>query len=103
MEINLDLYNNPVVLKKKAESLKADKEDEALKKVCKEFESIFLAMMFKEMKKTVPEGGLIEKSTGQKIFEEMYIDEISKEITKENGLGIAEMLYQQFKNGYVPL
>ncbi|GMG95563.1 rod-binding protein [Tepidimicrobium xylanilyticum] len=101
MEINVDLYSDPTILQKRMESLNGNKEDEALKEVCKEFESIFLAMMFKEMKKTVPENGLIEKSTAQKIFEEMYIDELSKEISKENGVGIAEMLYQQFKNGYV--
>lgn len=98
----MDLNIDPTILHKQMEWLDGDKDDEALRQVCKEFESIFLSMMFKEMKKTIPEDGLIEKSTGRKIFEDMHIDELSKEIASgDDGLGIAEMLYQQFKNGYV--
>lgn len=100
MEIN----NDPSILHKKIEniSIKNNEDDEALKEVCREFESIFLQMMFKEMRNTVPEGGLIDKGTGTKIFEEMYIEELSKEIAKGNeGLGIGKMIYEQFKNGYI--
>ncbi|SHD76617.1 rod-binding protein [Schnuerera ultunensis] len=100
--MNVDLNIDPTILHKQMESIDADKDDEALRQVCKEFESIFLSMMFKEMKKTIPEDGLIEKSTGREIFEDMHIDELSKEIANgDDGLGIAEMLYQQFKNGYI--
>lgn len=98
MEINTDssiLYN-------RMEKVEGSQDDEALKKACKEFESIFLSIVFKEMKKTVPEDGLIEKGIGTKIFEDMYTEELSKEIAnKDEGLGIGKMLYNQFKNGYV--
>lgn len=98
MEIN----NDPSILHNKIESLNKSKDEEALKRACKEFESIFLSMMFKEMKKTIPEDGFLEKTAGIEIFEDMYIDELSNEIAnKDEGLGIAEMIYQQFKNGYV--
>ena len=98
MEIN----NDSSILHTKMEKIKENKDDEALRKACKEFEAIFLSMMFKEMKKTIPENGLIEKSTGTKIFEEMYFEELSNEIAnKDGGLGIGKMLYEQFKNGYV--
>lgn len=91
-----------IVLKDKMEAIKNTDEDEKLMEVCKDFESIFVYMMFKQMKKTVPEGGLTEKSTGREIFEEMYLEELSKEIVeKDNGFGIAKMMYEQFKNGYV--
>ncbi len=93
---------DPHILHTKMERIDNKKDDEALKEVCKDFEAIFLSMMFKEMKKTIPEGGLIDKSLGTRIFEDMYIEEISKEISKEDsGLGIKDMLYQQFKQGYV--
>ena len=94
---------DPSILEKQAESAQKSKEDEALLKVCKEFEAILLSKMFKEMKKTVPDGGLIEKSLATEIFEEMYIDELSNQITENNSLGIAKMLYEQFKKGYVSL
>ena len=90
------------ILHKKMEMIKENEDDEALKEACQEFESIFLNIMFKEMKKTVPESGLIEKGAGTKIFEDMYIEELSNKIAKDDeGLGIGKILYEQFKNGYV--
>ncbi|MCF6459928.1 rod-binding protein [Clostridium sp. Cult3] len=79
-----------------------DQDDETLMEACKEFEALFLSMMFKEMKKTVPEGDLVEKGLGTRIFEDLYVEEISNEVAKQDaGLGIADMMYQQFKKGYV--
>lgn len=102
MEINkIGIYNDPSIIQKKAESIKENKDDEKLMDVCKEFESIFLSMMFKQMKDTIPEGGLIEKSFGTEVFEDMYIDKISEEITSQKSLGLAKMLYDQFVKGYV--
>lgn len=93
---------DPTILHKKIEGIKDKEDDEALKAACKDFESIFLSIMFKEMKKTIPEGGLIERSNGVEIFEDMYIEELSQEIANNGeGLGVADMLYEQFKNGYV--
>lgn len=97
----LGINNDPSILEKQIELAKKDKEDEALKEVCRQFESIFLSMMLKQMRRTVPDGGLIEKSLGTEIFEEMYIDELSEEATKNDSLGIAKMLYEQFTKGYV--
>lgn len=98
----MEITNDPSILHKKIEGIKGKQDDEALKQACKDFESIFLSIMFKEMKKTIPENGLIEKSTGTEIFEEMHIEELSKEVANtDEGLGIADMLYEQFKNGYI--
>lgn len=104
----MDLYNNIHIdgfneenLHKQVESMK-NKDDEALMRACKEFEAIFVQMMFKEMYKTIPEDGLIEKDNGRKIFEEMYIEELSTKLVKEDkGFGLADMMYEQFKKGYV--
>lgn len=74
-----------------------DREDAELMRVAKEFESIFLSIMYKEMKKTVGESGLVEKSNGTRIFEDMYMDELSKMNVSQSGMGIAKMLYDQFK------
>lgn|SRR5699024_2026833 len=91
-----------IVLKDKVEMAKNNDEDEKLMEVCKDFESIFVYMVMKEMKNTVPDGELTEKSTGREIFEEMYIEELSKEIVeKDEGFGIARMMYEQYKKGYV--
>ena len=95
---------NESILKDKMEVAKKADEDEKLMDVCKDFESIFVYMMMKQMKDTVPDGGLTEKSTGREMFEEMYLEELSKEVVeKDEGFGIAKMMYEQFKNGYVNL
>lgn len=92
------------ILKKRIEAAKKDQKDEKLMETCKEFEAIFINMMLKEMRKTVPDGGLIEKSTGTKIFEDMYYEEVAKNISdKDDGIGLAKMLYEQFKMNHPKL
>lgn len=104
LPINQNITNEKDItsVQKKMENLKKGSDDEKLMETCREFESVFLYMMFKEMRKTVPDSdGVIEKSQGTKIFEEMYLEEMSKELSKtDDGIGIAKMLYNQFKQGY---
>lgn len=89
---------DPSLVQKRMENLKQAAEDEKLMDACKEFESIFTYMMLKEMKKTVPDDGFVEKSQGTLMFEEMHLEELSKELSKgPNGLGLAQQLYDQFK------
>ncbi len=70
-------------------------DDQQLKEACQEFEAYFVQQLFKEMRKTVPDGGLFEASNEGKIYEDMLDEEYSKSISKSNGAGIANALYQQ--------
>ena len=89
---------DPSLVQRKMDNLKETPDDEKLMEVCQEFESIFTYMMLKEMKKTVPDNGIIEKSQGTLMFEEMHLEELSKDMAKgNNGTGLARMLYDQFK------
>lgn len=89
---------DPSLLQKRMDNLKNSPEDEKLMEACREFESIFTYMMLKEMKKTVPDDGFVEKSQGTMMFEEMHLEELSKEMSQgSNGLGLAQQLYDQFK------
>lgn len=72
-------------------------DDKKLLTACQEFEAIFLGIMYKTMKKTVPDNPFMPKSNGERIFEDMLLDEVAKINTKSKGLGIAEMIYNQFK------
>ncbi|PKM52734.1 MAG: hypothetical protein CVV02_00690 [Firmicutes bacterium HGW-Firmicutes-7] len=47
------------------------------------------------MRKTVPESGLLEKSEGRDIFEDMLYEEYAKDMSKGKGTGLSEMLYRQ--------
>lgn len=79
------------------------KDTEKLKKACQEFEGYFLQQVFKEMRKTVPESGLLEKSQGREIFEDMFYEEHSKNISKGKGIGLSEMLYRQLSKNITDL
>lgn len=74
-------------------------DDKELKKACQELESVFLNMMLSTMRKTIPEGGLFEKSQASKTFESMLDEEYAKSLSKSGGIGLAKVLEKQLKKG----
>ena len=75
--------------------------DDELMDACKEFESYLLEQIFKEMTKTV---SFVDKddtnSALVEYFGDSVIQEISKQSTESQGLGIAQQLYEQMKRNY---
>lgn len=71
------------------------KDDEKLKETCQEFESMFVNLMLKEMRKTIPESDFMPQSFATQTFEEMYDEEIAKSVSKGKGIGIADAMYRQ--------
>lgn len=89
-------------ISKDSTKLENSKDHQALMEAAKEFESIFLYMMMKEMKNTLGDGGLVEKSQASKIFEDMYLDELSKEVASgDQGIGLAKEIYNQMKDNII--
>ena len=82
-------------LKKSATSAQEKGDLEALKKVSKEFEEVFINMMLKAMRNTIEDGGLVEKSNQRGIFEGMLDEEFAKKMVENNGIGIQEMMVRQ--------
>lgn len=81
-----------------AEKVKNTSKDDYMKqivKVSKDFESIFLGYMLKQMRKTVPPDPLFGDSQAKQIFYEMYDDETAKELAKAGGIGLAAVLTKQ--------
>jgi flagellar protein FlgJ len=70
------------------------KDEQQLKKVCKDFEKIFLSMMYKEMRATVIKSDLVDDSAGGDMFKEMLDDKIAEEIADGPGVGLADMMYK---------
>jgi flagellar protein FlgJ len=71
-------------------------DPEALRAVAKQYESLFTRMMIKSMRDAVgkdPIFGSDEEST----YQEMYDDQLSLEMTKGHGLGLADMLVRQLQ------
>lgn len=71
-----------------------------LKDACKGFESMFIQMMWKEMRKTVPENSLFGESDGEKIFRDMLDTEMSDRMSEAGGLGLADVMYKQLTAQY---
>ena len=73
-----------------------EREAKALREACEGFEAMFLSMMYKQMRATVPEGGLFgKKSNALEIFEDMRDTEMMNAAAKSGGIGIADMMYKQ--------
>lgn len=74
---------------------------ENLKKVSQEFESFFIYYMLKEMRKTVPQVSMFHGGRAEEIFQGMMDEQLSLELSKAGGIGLAPVLYQQLSR-YVP-
>ena len=77
---------------------------EELLNACKEFEAYFVEQVIKQMEKMIPESE--ESSTVGKYmdyFGDTYTQKLAEHVTASNngnGLGIAQMLYEQMKRNY---
>lgn len=68
-----------------------------------EFESIFVKLMLKEMKKSVHKEGLIHGGHAEEIFEDMLYDEYAKNISQNESLGLAEEIYNTLSRNLPPV
>ena len=68
----------------------------AIREAAEMFESYFLQMMFREMRKTtLNENSFIPKSHAEKIFTDMMDEQVSKDAAAAGGIGLADMIYRQ--------
>ncbi len=88
-------------LSNKAENASSDDE---LLSVCKQFESYLLEQVFKQMDKTVIRNGDESKDASTEnlvdFFRGQTIQELAKQSTEKEGLGIAQQLYEQLRRNY---
>jgi flagellar protein FlgJ len=67
-----------------------------IRKAAEMFESYFIQMMFRELRKTtLNENSFIPKSHAEKIFTDMLDEQVSKDAAASGGLGLADMIYKQ--------
>lgn len=88
----------PHSLRKSAEKLPSmQKKDAQLEKACKEFESLFLNQLLTSMRKTIPKVDGKE-SNEKKMYESMMDQQLAKTWAQSDGIGLANVLYQQLKH-----
>lgn len=66
-----------------------------LEKAVREFQSVFVGYMLKSMRSTVEKADNSTDSFGGDMLESMFDVELSKHISKNSNLGMADMLYQK--------
>lgn len=71
------------------------KDDKKLREACRQLESVFVNMMFKQMRSTVQKTDLMGDDSSVETYEDMLFDNYATEMSKGKGVGIAEMLYKQ--------
>ena len=76
--------------------------DDELMDVCKQFEAYFLEQIFKGMMKTIPEAESSSQanSTLVSYYKDEMVKELASQSTEQNGLGLAQILYQQMRRNY---
>jgi flagellar protein FlgJ len=94
MEFNRQMASGPDVT---ALSAKTGNTPEAIQQVAEEFESLFMNMMLKSMRsanRTLSEGNYFN-SFESKMYEDMLDEKLSVELSRNGGLGIADLLVRQ--------
>lgn len=67
----------------------------SLRETTREFEALLVNEVYKAMRKTVPDGGLIKKSMAIETFQEMFDTEMARQTANGKGIGVADAMYRQ--------
>jgi flagellar protein FlgJ len=98
-KINSDFADK---LATETEKAKASKDDVKLKKTCQDMEAVFLNIMMTNMRKTVQKSKLVDTSQ-EDTMQSMLDSEITKNMAKAGGMGLADMLYRQLHVAAAPV
>ena len=86
----------------KAKGGQADEEiNQELMGACKQFEAYFLEQVFKEMQKSVEALKTDESGSNKQLvdfFKDQTLQDLTKTSTETQGLGLAQMLYENMKH-----
>jgi len=86
------LHRIKTIETKKSESLEVIQ-------VCKEFESLFLNYLLKEMRATVPKSSLLDGGQAEQIYTSMFDEQLSQELAQHGGIGLAQIIQRSLMDG----
>lgn len=103
-----DIYANAAsnqsadAIKNSLSSVNSTTSEDELMDACKQFESYFVEQMFKAMWSTVPESEYSSNASNSMMsyYKDEMIKGFAEDSTEQNGLGLAQMLYEQMKRNY---
>jgi flagellar protein FlgJ len=74
---------------------RASGNDDRLKEACRDFEAVLLSQMMKQMRATLPKNDFFGSKDTEDMFQGMIDDEVMKEASRTNSLGLADVIYNQ--------
>jgi Rod binding domain-containing protein len=72
-----------------------DAQGAALEKTARDFESVLLHRVFEEMRRSVPESGLLDSGTSDQV-QGMFWMYLAQDVAAKGGIGLAKELSRQF-------
>jgi flagellar protein FlgJ len=72
-----------------------DTREAQIEKACRDFESLFIQHMLKQMRQTVPQNGLFSGGSAEQLYTSMLDGEVAKTISNQRGIGLAPALIRQ--------
>jgi len=77
-------------------------DEQQLHELCNQFEAILIQNLFKNMRRTVPEGGLVDQGFGKQMFQDLLDQSTALQMSRQQGIGIADTLFRQLALGQQP-
>jgi peptidoglycan hydrolase FlgJ len=71
------------------------RDPQKIKEATQQFEAIYIQQMFKEMRNSVPDGGLIERDNANDIYTQLQDAEAAKVMSEQGGIGLSDLMLQQ--------
>lgn len=76
-------------------------QSSAVQPVAEQFEAVFLQMLMKGMRATVPEGGLFD-TPAVKQYQSMFDNQLAVSMAAQGGTGLADLIARQLEGGAAP-
>jgi len=73
-------------------------EKEQIRRAATELEAVVLTQLLSSMRKTVPEGTLLEESPSNEIFRSLLDAELARETAKRSPFGLADAIVRELEN-----
>jgi len=72
-------------------------DDKALGQAATELESLFIHLLLKKMRATVPQSGFVGSGAGRDIHTSLIDMQLSRRLAHHGGIGLADMIYNNLK------
>jgi len=69
-----------------------------VRKICSQFESIFITYLLRQMRKSIPKSDFLEGTMREEFFREQWDEILAEKIAQGGGIGLAEILYEKVRH-----